>query len=152
MIGGDAATLKEVEPILGVMGKKWFHLGPNGAGQTIKLAMNGILALQVGAMAEALALVMRAGLRGEQLIEVMQASMARSGVLDLKSPLMVKGDFKPSFPLRLMHKDLGLMLDLANQLGVALPAMAAAREVYSYVKGEAKEDLDYSAVMRFWKK
>ncbi len=152
MIGGDAATLKEVEPILEVMGKKWFHLGPNGAGQTVKLAMNGILALQVGAMAEALALVTRAGLRGEQLIEVMQASMARSGVLDVKSPLMVKGDFKPSFPLRLMHKDLGLMLDLANQLGVALPATAAAREVYSYVKGEAKEDLDYSAVMRFWKK
>ncbi len=152
MIGGDAATLKEAEPILGVMGKKWFHLGPNGAGQTIKLAMNGILALQVGAMAEALALVTRAGLQGEQLIEVMQASMARSGVLDVKSPLMVKGDFKPSFPLRLMHKDLGLMLDLANQLGVALPATAAAREVYSYVKGEAKEDLDYSAVMRFWEK
>jgi 3-hydroxyisobutyrate dehydrogenase-like beta-hydroxyacid dehydrogenase len=152
MIGGEAATLKEVEPILGVMGKKWFHLGPNGAGQTIKLAMNGILALQVGAMAEALALVTRAGLHGEQLIEVMQASMARSGVLDVKSPLMVKGDFKPSFPMRLMHKDLGLMLDLANQLGVALPATAAAREVYSYVKGEAKEDLDYSAVMQFWRK
>jgi 3-hydroxyisobutyrate dehydrogenase-like beta-hydroxyacid dehydrogenase len=152
MIGGDAATLKEAEPILGVMGKKWFHLGPNGAGQTIKLAMNGILALQVDAMAEALALVTRAGLQGAQVIEVLQASMARSGVLDVKSPLMVKGDFKPSFPLRLMHKDLGLMLDLANQLGVALPATAAAREVYSYVKGEAKEDLDYSAVMRFWKK
>ena len=152
MIGGDAATLKDVEPVLGVMGKKWFHLGPNGAGQTTKLAMNAILALQVGAMAEALALVSKAGLRGEQLVEVMQSSMARSGVLDVKSPLMVKGDYKPSFPLRLMHKDLGLMLDLGNQLGVALPATAAAREVYNAVKGEAKEDLDYSAVMRFWKK
>lgn len=152
MIGGDAATLKEVEPVLGVMGKRWFHLGPHGAGQTIKLAMNAILALQVGAMAEALALVERAGLSGEQLVEVMQASMARSGVLDVKSPLMLKGDYRPSFPLRLMHKDLGLALDLANQLGVALPTTAAAREVYNFVKGEAKEDLDYSAVMRFWKK
>lgn len=152
MIGGDAETLREVEPILGVMGKKWFHLGPNGAGQTIKLAMNAILALQVGAMAEAIGLVMKAGLKGEQLLEVLQASMARSGLLDLKTPLMLKGDYKPSFPLRLMHKDLGLALDLANQLGVALPTTAAAREVYSYVKGEAKEDLDYSAVMRFWKK
>ena len=151
MIGGDAETLREAEPILGVMGKKWFHLGPSGAGQTVKLAMNAILALEVGAMAEALALVTRAGLRGEQLVEVMQASMARSGVLDVKSPLMLKGDYKPSFPLRLMHKDLGLALDLANQLGVSLPATAAAREVYNYVKGEAKEDLDYSAVMRFWK-
>ena len=152
MIGGDADTLKEVEPVLGIMGKKWFHLGPVGAGQTIKLAMNAILALQVGAMAEALALVAKAGLSGEQLVEVMQASMARSGVLDVKSPLMLKGDFKPSFPLRLMHKDLGLALDLANQLGVALPTTAAAREVYNHVKGEAKEDLDYSAIMRFWKK
>ena len=152
MIGGDEKTLREAGPILGVMGKKWFHLGPSGAGQTMKLAMNAILALEVGAMAEALALVTRAGLKGEQLVEVMQASMARSGVLDVKSPLMLKGDYKPSFPLRLMHKDLGLALDLANQFGVSLPAAAAAREVYNYVKGEAKEDLDYSAVMRFWKK
>lgn len=150
MIGGDPETLRAIEPVLGVMGKKWFHLGPNGAGQTIKLAMNGILALQVGVMAEALAIVGKAGLSELQLIEVMQSSMARSGVLDLKAPLMVRGEYKPSFPLRLMHKDLGLLLDLGNQLGVALPATAAAREVYSYVKGEAKEDLDYSAVMRFW--
>ena len=152
MIGGAADTLREAEPVLGVLGKKWFHLGPNGAGQTVKLAMNAILALQVGAMAEALALVNKAGLKGEQLIEVMQSSMARSGVLDIKAPLMVTGDFKPSFPLRLMHKDLGLALDLANQLGVALPATAAAREVYNYVKGTSPNDLDYSGVMRFWQK
>jgi len=152
MIGGDAETLRAVEPVLSVMGKKWFHLGPSGAGQTIKLAMNGILALQVGVMAEALAIVGKAGLNEQQLIEVMQASMARSGVLDVKAPLMAKGEYKPSFPLRLMHKDLGLLLDLGNQLGVALPTTAAAREVYSYVKGEAKQDLDYSAVMKFWKK
>ncbi len=152
MIGGEAETLRAVEPVLSVMGKKWFYLGPNGAGQTIKLAMNGILALQVGAMAEALAIVSKAGLSEQSLIEVLQASMARSGVLDVKAPLMAKSEYKPSFPLRLMHKDLGLLLDLGNQLGVALPTTAAAREVYSYVKGEAQQDLDYSAVMKFWKK
>jgi 3-hydroxyisobutyrate dehydrogenase-like beta-hydroxyacid dehydrogenase len=151
MIGGHAATLKEAEPILSVMGKKLFHLGPNGAGQTIKLAMNSILALQVDALAEALALVTRAGIPGEKLVEVMQSSMARSGVLDVKAPNLLKGEYVPSFPLRLMHKDLSLALDLANQLGVALPATAVAREIYSAVKGAAKEDLDYSAVMRFWK-
>jgi 3-hydroxyisobutyrate dehydrogenase-like beta-hydroxyacid dehydrogenase len=151
MIGGDADTLKAVEPILAVMGKRWFHLGPNGAGQTIKLAMNLILALQVDALAEALALVTGAGLKGESLIEVMQSSMARSGVLDVKAPNLLKGEYTPSFPLRLMHKDLSLALDLANQLGVALPATAAARETYNYVKGAAKQDLDYSAVMKFWR-
>ena len=152
MIGGDEATFHEAEAIFSVMGKKWFHLGPNGAGQTIKLAMNALLALQINAIAEGIALVTKAGLKGEQLFEVLQASMARSGVLDVKVPLMLKGDFKPSFPLRLMHKDLGLALDLANQLGVALPTTAASREIYSYVKGESKEDLDYSAVIRFWYK
>lgn len=152
MMGGDAAVVKAAEPVLSVMGKKWFHLGANGAGQTVKVAMNALLALQVSGMAEALALVMKAGIAGERLIEVMQSSMARSGLLDLKAPLMVKGEFKPSFPLRLMHKDLGLALELANQMGVALPATAATREVYSYVKGASKEDVDYSAVMKFWTK
>jgi 3-hydroxyisobutyrate dehydrogenase-like beta-hydroxyacid dehydrogenase len=152
MVGGDAETLRQAEPILGVLGKKWFHLGANGAGQTIKLAMNLLLALQVGALAEAIALVTGAGLKGQQLVEVMQSSMARAPVLDVKAPLLLSGDFKPSFPLRLMHKDLGLALDLGNQVGVALPATAAAREVYNAVKGAAKEDLDYSAVMKFWKR
>jgi 3-hydroxyisobutyrate dehydrogenase-like beta-hydroxyacid dehydrogenase len=112
--------------------------------------MNLILALQVDALAEALALVTGAGLKGEGLVEVMQSSMARSGVLDVKAPNLLKGEYKPSFPLRLMHKDLSLALDLANQIGVALPATAAARETYNYVKGHAKEDLDFSAVMKFW--
>ncbi len=152
MVGGDEATLRDAEPVLGAMGKRWFHLGPNGAGQTIKLAMNMILALQVDALAEALALVTGAGIAGEKLVEVLQSSMARAAVLDVKAPLLLKGEYPPSFPLRLMHKDLGLALDLANQIGVPLPATAAARESYSAVKGSAKEDLDYAAVMKFWKK
>jgi len=152
MVGGDAATLTEAEQVLRVLGKKWFHLGPNGAGQTIKLAMNLILALQVDALAEALALVTAAGLQGEKLVEVMQSSMARSGVLDIKSQNLLKGDYTPSFPLRLMHKDMRLALELAQQTHVELPATEAAFKTYSTVKEAAKEDLDYSAVMKFWKK
>lgn len=152
MVGGSEETLKAAEPILGVLGKRWFHLGPNGAGQTIKLAMNLILALQVEALAEALALVTAAGLQGEKLVEVLQSSMGRSGVLDIKSQNLLKHDYTPSFPLRLMHKDLSLALDLAAQLGVSLPAAAASRETYGAVKTAAKEDLDYSGVMKFWEK
>ena len=151
MVGGDAQTLTDLEPVLRVLGKKWFHLGPNGAGQTIKLAMNLILALQVDALAEALALVTGAGLAGEKLVEVLQSSMARSGVLDVKAPNLLKGEYTPSFPLRLMHKDLRLALELAKEKNVELPAAAAAYKTYSAVKDAAKEDLDYSAVMKFWK-
>jgi 3-hydroxyisobutyrate dehydrogenase-like beta-hydroxyacid dehydrogenase len=114
--------------------------------------MNLILALQVDALAEALALVTSAGLEGEKLVEVMQSSMARAAVLDVKAPLLLKGEYPPSFPLRLMHKDVGLALELAKQVGVALPATAAAYGTYSAVKAAAKEDLDYAAVMKFWQK
>jgi len=151
MVGGKQETLEGVAPVLGALGKRWFHLGPHGAGQTVKLAMNMILALQVDALAEALALVTAGGVPGERLVEVMQSSMARSPLLDIKAPMMLERKYAPSFPLRLMHKDLGLALDLANQLGVALPATAAAREVYNAVKGAAKnEDPDYAVVARFW--
>jgi 3-hydroxyisobutyrate dehydrogenase len=150
MVGGEAATLERMKPVLSAMGKRWFLLGPIGAGQTVKVAMNLLLDLEVEAFAEALALVTRAGVPGQSLYEVMQSSMGRSGVLDLKGSNMLKGEFKPSFPLRLMHKDIGLALDLGNQLGVPLPAAAAAREVLSAVKGSTKEDVDFSALARFW--
>jgi 3-hydroxyisobutyrate dehydrogenase-like beta-hydroxyacid dehydrogenase len=152
MIGGDAQTIEEAAPVISVMGKKWFHLGPNGAGQTIKLAMNAILALQVEALAEALALITAAGLQGEKLVEVLQSSMGRSGLLDVKAPNLLKHQYTPSFPLRLMLKDLTLGLELAKQVGVTLPATAAAQQTYAHVKNAAKEDLDYSAVMKFWDK
>jgi 3-hydroxyisobutyrate dehydrogenase-like beta-hydroxyacid dehydrogenase len=152
MIGGKAETFERAKPALEAVGKKFFLLGPNGAGQTVKLAMNLILALQVDALAEAIALVTASGLAGERLVEVMQSSMARSGVLDVKAPLMLKNEFPASFPLRLMHKDMRLALELARQQGVSLPAAAAAYGTYSAVKDSSNDDPDFAAVARFWKK
>jgi 3-hydroxyisobutyrate dehydrogenase len=154
MIGGKAEVLERVKPVLEAVGKKFLLLGPNGAGQTVKLGMNLLLALQVDAFAEALALVTSAGVPAEKLLEVLQSSMARSGVLDVKAPMMVKGEFPASFPLRLMHKDVRLALELAREKGVTLPCGAAAYETYSAVKkaaDAAHEDPDFSAVARFWR-
>ncbi|MBI4706061.1 MAG: NAD(P)-dependent oxidoreductase [Deltaproteobacteria bacterium] len=152
MVGGEAEVLDRARPVLSTMGKRFFHLGPHGAGQSVKLAMNLILALEVGALAEALALVERAGVAGEKLVDVLQASMARAPVLDVKAPLMLERRYEPSFPLRLMHKDLGLAIQLGNELGVPLPAAAAVREVYSAVRGCGGEDLDYAGVASFWER
>jgi 3-hydroxyisobutyrate dehydrogenase-like beta-hydroxyacid dehydrogenase len=152
MVGGAPATLERARPVLEAMGKKIFLLGPNGAGQTIKLAMNSILALQVDAFAEALALVRGSGLAGERLMEVLQASMARSGVLDVKAPLMLKSEYPASFPIRLMHKDVRLALELAKQEGIKLPALEAAYGTYTTVLDAAKDDPDFAAVSRFWQK
>jgi 2-hydroxy-3-oxopropionate reductase len=152
LMGGEAATLDRARPVLDHLGKRFFLLGPHGAGQTIKLAMNLIYALEVQALAESLALVNGAGFGSEKLLEVLASSMGRAPVLDVKAPMMTSDDYAPSFPLRLMHKDLGLALDLSNQLGVPLPATAAARETYSAVKGQSTEDVDYAAVRRFWRR
>jgi len=152
MIGGPAATLARVEPVLGAMGKRWFHLGPHGAGQIVKLAMNMLYALEVDALAEALALSTAGGVPAEKLVEVMQSSMGRAPVLDVKAPLLLKGDYPPSFPLRLMHKDLTLAMDLAKELGVSLPAGQASRDTYDAVLRAAREDVDYAAIGRYWDK
>jgi len=150
MVGGPPEVLKRAEPVLAAMGKRFFHLGPHGAGQTVKLAMNLILALEVQALAEAVALVSAAGLVPGRLLEVLQSSMGRAPVLDVKAPLILQRQYSPSFPLRLMRKDLGLALELAAQLGVSLPAGTAAERTYDAVLSAAKEDLDYAAVARFW--
>ncbi|MGH9677353.1 MAG: NAD(P)-dependent oxidoreductase, partial [Candidatus Acidiferrum sp.] len=152
MVGGKREVLDRVEPVLQALGKRFFLLGSNGAGQTVKLAMNLILALEVQALAEGLELVARAGVAGERLIEVLQSSMGRAPVLDVKAPVILKRDFTPSFPLRLMLKDVGLAMELARENGIRLPAGAAALEAYSAVKAAAKTDVDYAAIANYWQK
>jgi 3-hydroxyisobutyrate dehydrogenase-like beta-hydroxyacid dehydrogenase len=152
MVGGKTEVLERVKPVLEAMGKKFFLLGPNGAGQTVKLAMNLLLALEVEALVESLALVTSAGVAGEKLIEVMQSSMGRAPLLDVKAPLILKNDYPASFPLRLMHKDMRLALALAREQGIELPAATAAYATYSAVKDASNDDPDFAAVARFWKK
>lgn len=152
MVGGKKAILDRVEPVLAAMGKRFLHMGAHGAGQTVKLAMNLILALEVQALVEALQLVTRSGVEAARLIEVLQSSMARAAVLDVKAPMILSGTFAPSFPLRLMHKDLALAMDLARQAGLALPAGSAAEQTYRAVRSSSSDDPDYAAVARFWPK
>ena len=97
MVGGDAETVREVEPIFAVMGKKWFHLGPNGAGQTIKLAMNALLALQIGAVRKVIALVTRAGLKGEQLLRCCKQVWRALELLDIKDAVNAEGRLQTEF-------------------------------------------------------
>jgi 3-hydroxyisobutyrate dehydrogenase-like beta-hydroxyacid dehydrogenase len=152
MIGGKAEVLDRVKPVLEAVGKRFFLLGPNGAGQTVKLGMNLLLALEVDALAESLALVSAAGVQPERLIEVMQSSMGRSPLLDVKAPLMLKNEYPASFPLRLMHKDVRLALEMARSCGIALPAGSAAYTTYTTVKESSPDDPDFSAIARFWRK
>ncbi len=152
MVGGSAETLARVEPVFAAIAKRWFLLGPHGAGQTVKLAMNLLLALEVDALAEALALSPAGGVPRERLVEVMQSSMGHAPLLDVKAPMLLKHEYPPSFPLRLMHKDMRLALELAKQLNVPLPAGTASAEAYGSVLAAAHEDVDFAAIGRYWER
>jgi 3-hydroxyisobutyrate dehydrogenase-like beta-hydroxyacid dehydrogenase len=152
MVGGPQETLSRVEPVFAAIAKRWFHLGGTGAGQTVKVAMNMLLALEVDALAEAMALSAAGGVPSERLVEVMQSSMGRAPVLDVKAPLLLKHEYTPSFPLRLMFKDLRLALELGKELNVDLPAGTAAAAVYGSVLKAADQDVDFAAVGRHWEK
>jgi 3-hydroxyisobutyrate dehydrogenase-like beta-hydroxyacid dehydrogenase len=152
MVGGKAEVLERVKPVLEAMGKRFFHLGPNGAGQTVKLSMNMLQALEVDALVEALALCTAAGVAAERFVDVLHSSMGRSPLLDVKTPLILKDEYPASFPLRLMHKDLRLALELGREHATPLPAASAAYATFTAVKDAATDDPDFAAIARFWRK
>ncbi len=147
IVGGAEATIAKVRPLFDAMGKKVLRMGENGKGQAAKLAMNLMIALIYQGFAEALTLAGRLGVEPEKLLELIQSSMVRSGVVDYKAPFVLRRDFSPNFPLRLMHKDIHLMLDAAHALGLKLPGIETVGQVYERASAAGHDDLDYAATL-----
>jgi 3-hydroxyisobutyrate dehydrogenase/2-hydroxy-3-oxopropionate reductase len=149
MIGGERETLERAMPVLKVLGKKHIYCGQHGLGLAAKLAMNAILATMVEIFSEGFVMAAKAGVPPQTLLEIMQSSLARSGIVDFKAPFVFKGDFTPYFPLKLMHKDLELVMEAAYAQNLTMPATAVVKEVYGAAKAQGKGDLDYAAVITF---
>jgi 3-hydroxyisobutyrate dehydrogenase-like beta-hydroxyacid dehydrogenase len=147
IVGGEAALVERLQPLFGAMGKQVKHMGDVGMGQAAKLAMNLMIALIYEGFAEALVLSRKLGVDSSRLLELIQASMVRSGVVDYKAPFVLRRDFSPNFPLRLMHKDLRLMLEAARELRVKLPATETVEEIYDVAAEEGHSDEDYAATL-----
>jgi len=152
MVGGDAAVIARLQPLFEVMGKQVFHMGETSKGQATKLVMNLQIALIYEGFAEAVTLGAKLGVDVEKLLPLIQASMVRSGVVDYKAPFILKRDFSPNFPLRLMLKDIRLALDAARESRVRLPGLEAVEEVYDVAAEEGQQDLDYSSTLTLLEK
>ena len=152
MVGGDETVLAALAPLFQAMGKQVFHMGDTGKGQATKLAMNLQIALIYEGFAEALTLATKLGVKIERLMPLVQASMVRSGVVDYKAPFVMKRDFSPNFPLRLMLKDIHLTLEAAKEARVRLPGLEAVEEVYDLAAEEGHQDLDYAATLTLLEK
>lgn len=149
MVGGDRQTFDRAMPVLQVLGKKHIYCGQNGMGLAAKLAQNTIQATMLEIFCEGLVLAAKAGVTPETMLEIIQSSMARSTLTDFKAPFILKGDFTPYFPLKLMHKDLELAMEAGFAQNVPMPALAAVKEVYSAAKAQGKGDLDYASVITY---
>jgi len=152
IVGGEDGAIEKLKPLFAVMGKKFFRMGETGKGQAAKLAMNLQIALIYEGFAEALTLATKLGVSAETLLPLIEASMVRSGVVDYKAPFVLKRDFSPNFPLRLMHKDILLMLEAAREARTKLPALETVEEIYEMATEDGHQDLDYAATLTLLEK
>jgi 3-hydroxyisobutyrate dehydrogenase-like beta-hydroxyacid dehydrogenase len=152
IVGGAAEPVEYLQPLFKAMGKLMLHMGDTGKGQSAKLCMNLMIALIYEGFAEAFTLGQKLGVDVHKLVELIQASMVRSGVVDYKAPFVLRHDFSPNFPLRLMHKDIHLMLDAAKENRVKLPALETVDEIYELSSEEGWDDLDFAATLQLLEK
>src|SRR6266850_1358664 len=144
--GGDKERFDSAESIFRVIAKKYFYLGPSGSGATMKLVVNTLLGIGMQAIAEAVALGEKAGLDRNRLLEVLSQTAVIAPAHAGKLQRAKKSDYSPQFPIRLMNKDFGLILNLAAAVGARMPAAGAAFEINARQSDEGAEQ-DFSAVI-----
>ena len=144
--GGDKECFAAAEPIFRVIAKKYFYMGPSGSGATMKLAVNTLLGIGMQAIAEAVALGEKAGLDRNRLLDVLSQTAVVAPAHVGKLQRAMKSDYSPQFPIRLMNKDFGLILNLAAAVGARMPATGAAFEINARQSDEGAEQ-DFSAVI-----
>jgi 3-hydroxyisobutyrate dehydrogenase len=147
-VGGDAEDVERGRPVLEAMGKTITHVGPIGAGQAVKAVNQVILAGAYLGVAEGIVLAIKAGLDVEQVVTALGGGAAQSWVLANRSGRMIDNDYPLGFKVALHRKDLGIALDLANQLGASLPVSALAAQLESGLIARGHGDDDMSALAR----
>jgi 2-hydroxy-3-oxopropionate reductase len=148
MCGGEPAVFERVRPLLEKMGKNITLVGGNGDGQTTKVANQIIVALNIAAVGEALLFASKAGADPAKVREALMGGFAASRVLEVHGERMVKRTFAPGFRIGLHQKDLGLALQGARELGVALPQTAGAAQLMQVCAANGMAGLDHSALVQ----
>lgn len=152
MAGGEAAAFEALRPLFDVLGKSAVLCGPVGAGNTVKLANQMIVAANIQAVGEALVFAVRSGLDPRVVVSAIQGGLAGSAVLNAKAGKMIAGDWKPGFRLELHLKDLNNALAAAAASGVPVPVTTVVRQFVKTLvdNGHARED--HAAIARYCEK
>lgn len=148
MVGGDEGVFERCRPLFEAMGRHIVHVGPSGAGQTVKLANQVIVALHLLAMAEGLAFAAKAGVDLEKMLSVVQKGAAGSWALDNLAPRVLRGDYEPGFMVRLQQKDLRLALEAADAADLPLVGTSLVQQLLRSVQAYGGDDDGTQAIVQ----
>jgi 2-hydroxy-3-oxopropionate reductase len=147
MVGGDAAALEKVTPVLKVTGKTITHVGEAGAGQVAKAANQIMVAAQMVALGELLIFSQKAGVDARKVVDAIKAGAAQCWALDVKPPRLFAGNRTPGFKAYMQAKDLDIVLETARDYGVPLPATSEHAQLFRAMLQTGMAELDNSAVI-----
>jgi 3-hydroxyisobutyrate dehydrogenase len=148
LVGGDEHVLERFRPLLEPLAKTIVYMGDEGAGTKMKLTVNSLLGDGMQALAEAIAFGEAVGLDRERLLDGLAQTTVVAPAHRGKLENARKDEYPPTFPLPLMHKDFGLVLEAARRAGLDLPATAASARACEAELEQAGNDVDFSAVIR----
>jgi len=148
MCGGDEAALAAAKPILDAIATKVIHIGAVGTATRVKLMGNTVIGLMLEALCEGIVLCEKAGIPPAKLLEVIQASGYASPYWDFKGKAILAGDFDTHFSVDLMHKDLALALESANELKVPAPGLALMLEQFRTLRAMGAGGEDIAALIK----
>ncbi|MEW5984145.1 MAG: NAD(P)-binding domain-containing protein [Acidobacteriota bacterium] len=150
MVGGDAATLDRVRPILNAMGnpERVVHIGPAGSGQVCKACNQICIGGALASVGEAFAMARKAGIDPAKVREALLGGFAASRVLEVHGERILKENYVPGFKTKLYHKDFGIVMQTAHELAVAAPVSAVVQQYVSALMAAGGADDDYSALAK----
>jgi 2-hydroxy-3-oxopropionate reductase len=148
MVGAKPEAFARIRPLFALMGKNITHVGEVGAGQITKVANQMIVALNIAAVAEALVFASKAGADPARVRQALMGGFAASRILEVHGERMIKRTFNPGFRIALHQKDLGLALQGARSLGMAMPQTAGAAQLMQVMQARGWDQLDHSALVK----
>ncbi len=148
MVGGDEDVFERVKAVFEPMGKRITLMGPSGSGQVTKACNQVLCALNLLGVCEALALAERSGLDLEKMHQVVTGGAANSWALENLGKRIIQGDFNPGFMVRLIQKDLGIVLDAARSLRLPLSGTAICQQYFRSNEAHGEGDLGTQAMYR----
>lgn len=149
IVGGDAETLGQVQPVLNAMSKGTTHLGPIGSGAMFKLINNFVCGVQLAALGEAVTMIERSGLDRNRSIKALAAGSTGSPLVKLVAERIAAEDYTTNFQVRLMAKDLNYANQAADRLSLELATGATARAMFSAAVDAGYGDEDIAAIYKY---